>query len=94
MRMTLLERERSLQDLTQWLDAAVHQGGLVALVEGEAGIGKTSLLQAFCRRSARRARVAVGRLRRAAYTRARSAPLHDIARQTQGALLTAVNSGR
>ena len=41
--MVLLERERCLLDLAEWLDAAVAHGGLVALVEGEAGIGKTTL---------------------------------------------------
>jgi predicted ATPase len=42
--MELLEREQSLADLTRWLEAAAG-GGCIALVSGEAGIGKTSLLQ-------------------------------------------------
>jgi len=92
MRMTLLERERSLQDLTQWLDTAVHQGGLVALVEGEAGIGKTSLLQAFAAAQRLAPRVLWGGCD-ALLTPRPLAPLHDIARQTQQALLAAILAG-
>jgi predicted ATPase len=41
--MELLEREQCLVELTGWLDAAAERGGCVALVAGEAGIGKTAL---------------------------------------------------
>ena len=45
--MELLERERCLADLTRWLGDASERGGCIALVGGEAGIGKTVLLQEF-----------------------------------------------
>src|ERR1700679_1819931 len=45
--MELLERERCLADLAEWLHAAAERGGCVALVAGEAGIGKTALVEAF-----------------------------------------------
>jgi len=88
--MELLEREQSLADLTRWLEATAG-GGCIALVSGEAGIGKTSLLQEFSRRQ-RLARVLWGACD-ALFTPRPLAPLHDIARQTQGALLAAIDSG-
>jgi DNA-binding CsgD family transcriptional regulator/tetratricopeptide (TPR) repeat protein len=87
----LLERDRCLADLAQWLGAVAEQGGCVALVGGEAGIGKTSLVQEFSKRQ-RAARVLWGACD-ALFTPRPLAPLHDIARQTKGALLAAVNSG-
>ncbi len=45
--MELLERKLSLADLGEGLGAASEEGGCVALVGGEAGIGKTTLLQEF-----------------------------------------------
>ena len=89
--MQLLERERCLADLAEWLGAAVERGGCIALVGGEAGIGKTALLQEFSKQQ-RTARVLWGACD-ALFTPRPLAPLHDIARQTQGALLAAVNSG-
>ncbi len=89
--MELLERERCLADLTAWFGAATQREGCIALVRGEAGIGKTSLLQEFSRRQ-REARVLWGACD-ALFTPRPLAPLHDIARQTQGELLAALNSG-
>jgi DNA-binding CsgD family transcriptional regulator/tetratricopeptide (TPR) repeat protein len=89
--MDLLEREQCLADLTAWLSAVAERGGCIALVGGEAGIGKTALLQEFSKQQ-REARVLWGACD-ALFTPRPFAPLHDIARQTQGALLTAVNSG-
>jgi predicted ATPase len=40
----LLERERELASLWEVVEAGREGGGALALVEGEAGIGKTSLL--------------------------------------------------
>ena len=82
--MELLERERYLADLTEWLDAAAERGGCVALVAGEAGIGKTALVQEFCRQQSE-TRVLWGACD-ALFTPRPLAPLHDIARQTKGAL--------
>ncbi len=74
-----------------WLHAAAERGGCIALVGGEAGMGKTALLQEFSKQR-REARVLWGACD-ALFTPRPLAPLHDIARQTQGPLLAAVNSG-
>jgi DNA-binding CsgD family transcriptional regulator/tetratricopeptide (TPR) repeat protein len=87
----LLEREQCLVELTEWLHAAAERGGCIALVGGEAGIGKTVLLQEFSRQQ-RKARVLWGACD-ALFTPRPLGPLHDIGRQTQGALLAALNSG-
>jgi len=89
--MDLLEREQCFVKLTAWLSAARARGGCVALVGGEAGIGKTALIQEFAR-CHHEMRVLWGACD-ALFTPEPLAPLHDIARQTQGALLTAVTSG-
>jgi DNA-binding CsgD family transcriptional regulator len=89
--MELLERERCLADLAKWFDAVAEDEGCIALVGGEAGIGKTALLQEFAKQQ-RDTRVLWGACD-ALFTPRPLAPLHDIARQTQGALLAAVNSG-
>jgi DNA-binding CsgD family transcriptional regulator/tetratricopeptide (TPR) repeat protein len=89
--MDLLERERCLAELADWFNAAAAGGGCIVLVGGEAGIGKTSLLQEFSKRQ-RETRVLWGACD-ALFTPRPLAPLHDIARQTQGALLAVLNSG-
>src|ERR1700724_2765773 len=89
--MELLERKLYLADLGEWLRAASEGGGCIALVGGEAGIGKTSLLQEFSKEP-RKARVLWGGCD-SLFTPRPLAPLHDIARQTQGALLAAIESG-
>jgi predicted ATPase len=89
--MELLEREQCLAELTALLHAAVERGGCVALVAGEAGIGKTALVQAFSDRQSE-TRV-LWRACDALFTPRPLAPLYDIARQTKGALLAAVNAG-
>ncbi len=88
--MELLEREQCFADLAQWLCAVAEHGGCIALVGGEAGIGKTALLQEFSKQQ-RDARVLWGACD-ALFTPRPLAPLHDIARQTKGALLATVNS--
>jgi DNA-binding CsgD family transcriptional regulator len=88
--MELLERERCLAALGQWLGSALAHGGCIALLSGEAGIGKTVLLQEFAARQDR-IRVLWGSCD-ALFTPRPLAPLHDIAGQTQGRLLAAVNS--
>ena len=89
--MTVLERERSLADLSQWLGAAGQGEGCIVLIAGEAGIGKTTLIQAFSSVQ-RNARVLWGACD-ALFTPRPLAPLHDIARQAQGFLSAALNSG-
>jgi ATP/maltotriose-dependent transcriptional regulator MalT len=90
--MALLEREQCLLDLDEWLDSAVARGGLVVLLEGEAGIGKTAVLQEFAVRQRRVARVLWGDCN-ALFTPRPLAPLHDIARQAQKGLLAAIAAG-
>jgi predicted ATPase len=45
--MQLLEREQFLASLAADLEAAARGAGRTVLVSGEAGIGKTSLLEHF-----------------------------------------------
>jgi predicted ATPase len=44
----LLERAAQLESITAAIERAVDGAGSVALIEGEAGIGKTELLRASC----------------------------------------------
>jgi DNA-binding CsgD family transcriptional regulator len=88
--MALLEREGYLADLAEWLGAAAAGGGCIALLGGEAGIGKSSLLHEFSNRHGR-TRVLWGACD-ALFTPRPLSPLHDIARQVRGALSAAVNS--
>jgi hypothetical protein len=88
--MELLEREEYLANLTAWFSGAAEPDGCIALVRGEAGVGKTALLQEFSRRQ-QKMRILWGTCD-ALFTPRPLAPLHDIARQVQGELLTAVNS--
>jgi len=55
--MALLERDESLRALLGALDAAAAGRGATALISGEAGIGKTSLVRAFARAAGERARL-------------------------------------
>jgi DNA-binding CsgD family transcriptional regulator len=58
---SLLEREDSLAALTSvWAAVVEHGIGRLAVVSGEAGAGKTSLLQVFCRSLEESARVLWG----------------------------------
>jgi predicted ATPase len=89
--MDLLEREDNLATLAAWLSAVPERGGSIALVGGEAGVGKTVLLQEFARRQQRTIRILWGACD-ALFTPRPLAPVHDIARQPQGALFAAMNS--
>jgi DNA-binding CsgD family transcriptional regulator len=89
--MELLEREHCLAHLTEWLGAAPTRGGCIALVSGEAGIGKTVLLQEFSKQQ-HETRVLWGACD-ALFTPRPLGPLYDIARQTKGALLAALSAG-
>ncbi len=53
----LLEREATLAALSHAVTEAAAGRGSVALVTGEAGIGKTSLIRAFAREAGERARI-------------------------------------
>ena len=50
--MELLEREQHLDQLEEHLRQAAAGHGRLVLVGGEAGVGKTALVDAFCRRVA------------------------------------------
>jgi DNA-binding CsgD family transcriptional regulator/tetratricopeptide (TPR) repeat protein len=82
--MDLLERARVLEELDGEL-AATATGGRVALVAGEAGIGKSALVRRFTERLEAGARFLLGACDPLLTPRALG-PLHDIARQTGGRL--------
>ncbi|GIJ73609.1 ATP-binding protein [Virgisporangium ochraceum] len=86
--MELWERAEPLAQLEDLL----RQGGRVALVAGEAGIGKSSLVSAFADRCAGRARFLLGVCDPLVTPRALG-PLHDIGRQVDGALAERLRAG-
>src|SRR5512132_4501875 len=58
--MSLLERESALETLGGWLAEARAGGGRLVLVGGEAGVGKTALVEEFTLRHRQAARVLWG----------------------------------
>ncbi|GAA4204638.1 ATP-binding protein [Microbispora amethystogenes] len=82
--MELWERSGQLELLGGLLRETAH-GGRVAVVAGEAGIGKSVLVTEFARRCGPAAWVLWGGCDRLITPRALG-PLHDIGRQTGGAL--------
>lgn len=89
----LLEREEPLALLDSALARARAGRGHTVLVGGEAGIGKTSLLEAFTSERAQGARVLWGACEALATPRPLG-PLVDIAAETKGALLDALRLNR
>jgi DNA-binding CsgD family transcriptional regulator len=89
--MELWERSAALALLEDLLHGTADAGRL-ALVAGEAGIGKSMLVQAFAAQCGSRARVLWGVCDPLVTPRA-SGPLHDIARQAGGALADALDAG-
>ena len=89
--MELWERGPAL-DLLDELLRQSGSGGRVALVGGEAGIGKSALVTEFARRCDDRVRVLWGACDRLVTPRALG-PLHDIGRQTGGVLGERLSSG-
>lgn len=83
--MDLLERDVTLRELDAALAGALRGEGQVALVSGEAGIGKTALITRFARARPSAVRVLWGACD-ALFTPRPLGPVHDIAVQTQGAL--------
>src|SRR5205085_4739365 len=84
--MELLEREQFLDELEAILGDVAAGNGRLVLVSGEAGIGKTSLVERFAETHQAQARVLWGACD-ALFTPRPLGPLYDIARQTQGNLL-------
>jgi ATP/maltotriose-dependent transcriptional regulator MalT len=89
--MDLLEREDDLQSLARAFDDAVAGRGRIALVSGEAGIGKTSFVDRFLATRARGMQTLKGNCD-ALFTPAPLGPLYDIARQAGGRLLSQLES--
>ena len=85
--MELLERDQFLDTLTATLKDTGVGKGCVVLVSGEAGIGKTSLVERFADQQHNTARVLWGGCE-ALFTPRPLGPLYDIARQTRGRLLS------
>lgn len=83
--MALLERQVALTVLHDALDRACHGAGSLALVTGEAGIGKTSLVAEVVRRCGPDIRVLTGSCDALSTPRALG-PLRDIASVTGGEL--------
>lgn len=81
--ITLLEREEPRARLEAALDAARRGAGRIMSIEGEAGIGKTSLVLSFVEQHRADARVHVGGCEHLA-TPEPLGPLRDVARESQG----------
>jgi len=85
--MDLLERAEFFEQLQDTLAEVMHGHGRVALVTGEAGIGKTSLVEQFAETQKNRMRVLCGGCD-ALFTPRPLGPLYDIAQQLRGNLIT------
>lgn len=85
--MELLERDAPLRELESALQDAVKGHGRIVLVSGEAGIGKTSLVEHFAR--AQKQRLLWGACD-ALFTPRPLGPLHDMALQVGGELATSL----
>jgi DNA-binding CsgD family transcriptional regulator/tetratricopeptide (TPR) repeat protein len=89
--MDLLERDQALAELGAWFETVAAGTGCVGIVSGEAGIGKTVLLQEFARTRRKTVRVLWGACE-ALYTPRPLGPLHDIAQHAEGPLRKALGS--
>jgi DNA-binding CsgD family transcriptional regulator len=89
--MQLLERASQLQMLSSALAQTKSGQGCVALVYGEAGIGKTALVEQFIKEHEHSWQIRQGACDSLFMPRPLG-PLHDIALQTQGNLLNLLDS--
>jgi hypothetical protein len=89
--MELSERSAALERLEGLLRRSAD-GGRVAIVSGEAGLGKSALIAEFARRCGSRARVLWGACDRLVTPRVLG-PLQDIGRQTGGVLAARLGAG-
>jgi predicted ATPase len=92
MRARLLERDAELRRLRAALDRAGRGHGSVALVSGEAGIGKTSLVRELAAAAPGRVRALVGVCDDLATPRTLG-PFRDMARAGGGPLTAALEAG-
>jgi DNA-binding CsgD family transcriptional regulator/tetratricopeptide (TPR) repeat protein len=90
--MELLERETALAEVQAALADAAAGEGRVVLVAGEAGVGKTSLVEALGERVGDRTRLLLGACDPLLTPRALG-PVRDIARGAGGDLAAALDSG-
>lgn len=90
--MLLLERDFDLDNLDAALREVKEDNGRVALVYGEAGIGKTSLVERFVDLRRRSARVIWGRCDSLS-TPQPLGPLYDMAAQLEGEWRTLLHAG-
>lgn len=84
--MELLEREKFFDELEAILSDVTAGNGRIVLISGEAGIGKTSLVEQFAETHETQSRVLWGACD-ALFTPRPLGPLYDIAHQTEGPLL-------
>lgn len=82
---TLLERETPLTTLREAFGDALTGRGRLVLLGGEAGVGKTALLRAFCEEVRQRARILVGACDPLVTPRPLG-PIVDVAAETGGEL--------
>src|SRR5215211_7592573 len=90
--MELLEREQFSAELEAIFSDVAAGNGRFVLVSGEAGIGKTSLIEQFAEAHPAQARLLWGACD-ALFTPRPLGPLYDIARQTQGNLRELLEEG-
>jgi DNA-binding CsgD family transcriptional regulator/tetratricopeptide (TPR) repeat protein len=89
--MGLFERDHDLERLAAARDQAIAGEGRLALIGGEAGIGKTSFIEHFLDTNGTKLRVLTGNCD-ALFTPSPLGPLHDIARGLGGRLLAQLES--
>jgi DNA-binding CsgD family transcriptional regulator len=90
--MELLEREAELEKLAELFKQANSGRACIALVSGEAGIGKTSLVRQFTAQHGSQMRILWGSCE-AWITPPPFGPLYDMAHSTSSRLLAGLNAG-
>src|SRR5216683_2288200 len=83
--MDILERDHCFDQLSEFLRLVTTGNGHTVLISGEAGIGKTALVEQFVSQHASEVRRLWGACE-ALFTPRPLGPLYDIAAQTHGSL--------
>ena len=89
--MELLERESYLNEMEKTFEELSGTNGFIVLISGEAGIGKTSLVENFVEKAGQKANVLWGACD-ALFTPRPLGPLYDIASQFNSGLLEHLNN--